>query len=114
MTRFTPWYAAAAIPSEAPAEPGMFQVRTAELLVYPCGRSAMVHYAAAADLRAAMQAWAQAHAEHAGLRFRHCAELGAQTPAQFLAKLEGRFIERFGCAPALSPRAAALRGLEHE
>jgi len=57
-TRFGDWTEPAAAEATAPAEPGVFQVRAkAELLRYPRGKSAMLFYGAARDLRAGIAAF---------------------------------------------------------
>ena len=88
-----------------PAGEGMLQVRLATRLVdYPHGKSAMVHYEHAADLRAAASRLA---AEHAGatLLCRHLEiEPGdAVDVAAFHAKVRGEFIRRFGSPPSFAP-----------
>jgi hypothetical protein len=93
--RFSSWYDAEQIEQRAPAGPGVFQVRVAELIRYPTGRSAMIHYGAADQLRAAMLAWAQANGP-ADARYRHADDLGSRTPEQALEILNRRFNDRFG------------------
>jgi hypothetical protein len=103
--RFCPWYPLADAAAHAPAGEGVFQVRVASgLLDYPTGKSAMVHYEHATDVRAAATAVA---ADHAGepLWCRHleiepgdAVDLGA-----FHAKVREEFVRRFGCAPSFSP-----------
>jgi hypothetical protein len=95
--RFTSWYPAEQIAERAPAQPGVFQVRAEQLLEYPTGRSAMVHYGHGEDLRAAMLAWASEH-EFAGARYRHADAL-ARAPKDALASLISRFVSRFGAPP---------------
>jgi len=57
-TRFGDWTEPAAAEVTAPAEPGVFQVRVkAGLLAYPRGKSAMLFYGAAQDLRAGIAAF---------------------------------------------------------
>jgi hypothetical protein len=78
----------------------MLQLRLASGLVdYPCGKSAMVHYEHAADLRAAAVAWGAAHGD-AGIVCRHLIETdGATDLAAFCAKLSDEFVRRFGGSP---------------
>ncbi len=79
----------------------MLQLRLARGLIdYPTGKSAMVRYEHAADVRARAIALA---AELAGrdLLCRHL-EADADTDlAQFHAKVRGEFVRRFGAPPAL-------------
>ena len=96
--RFSSWYPAEQIPTRAPARAGVFQIRAAGLLDYPSGRSAMVHYGADEDLRAALEAWAAAHGRE-GFLYRHADELGGKTPGEQLQRLLSRFEGRFGAAP---------------
>ena len=96
--RFCSWYPAEDIAALAPEGPGVFQVRVADLLRYPKGRSAMIHYGQSQQLRETMLAWA-AEQGPADARYRHTEELGSRTPAEELARLEARFIDRFGEPP---------------
>lgn len=87
----------------APAGPGVFQVRVADGLVdYPRGKSAMVHYEAAGDVRAAATAFAERHAG-APWWCRHVIEpevLPAPAAAELAERLVRDFASRFGRAPA--------------
>jgi hypothetical protein len=76
------------------------QVRLATGLIdYPKGKSAMVHYAHAGDIRAAALALAAAHA--AGFVCRHLIEIPEATDlGVFYAKLRDEFVRRFGSPPA--------------
>jgi hypothetical protein len=99
--RFGPWYPLADARDLAPAAEGVLQLRLATgLLDYPRGKSAMVHYAHAGDVRAAAMAWAASHGAE-GIVCRHLIEgAGAPTaPAALYAKLMGEFVRRFGAAP---------------
>ena len=98
--RFGPWYPLAEARDLAPAGAGMLQLRLAAGLIdYPRGKSAMVHYEHAADLRAAAAAWAAAHGS-AGIVCRHLIETDAATDlAAFCAKLSDEFVRRFGASP---------------
>src|SRR5688500_13207940 len=61
--RFCPWYPLADAAAHAPAGEGVLQLRVATgLLDYPSGKSAMVHYEHATDLRAAATVLAAHHA----------------------------------------------------
>jgi len=98
--RFGPWYPLADARDLAPAAPGMLQLRLASgLLDYPRGKSAMVHYQHAGDVRAAALAWAVAHGA-GGVVCRHLIETDAATDvAAFCAKLADEFVRRFGAPP---------------
>jgi hypothetical protein len=103
--RFCPWYPLVDAAAYAPAGEGVLQVRIAEgLLDYPTGKSAMVHYEHATDVRAAATATAAAHPGEA-LLCRHLEiEPGdAVDLAAFHAKVLEEFTRRFGCAPSFSP-----------
>jgi hypothetical protein len=97
--RFTSWYPAEQIAERAPADAGVFQVRAEQLREYPTGRSAMVHYGCADDLRETMLAWARTHG-FAGARYRHADAL-ARPAKDALAILLERFESRFGSPPSL-------------
>ena len=101
--RFGPWYPLADARDRAPAAAGMLQLRLAAgLLDYPRGKSAMVHYEHAGDVRAAAAAWAAAHGAD-GIVCRHLIETDATTDqAAFCAKLSDEFVRRFGAPPRLS------------
>lgn len=98
--RFGPWYPLAEARDHTPAAEGVLQLRLASgLLDYPYGKSAMVHYAHAADLRAAAVAWAARHGAD-GVVCRHLIEISAATDlAAFHAKLSREFMRRFGASP---------------
>ena len=78
------------------------QLRLASgLLDYPRGKSAMVHYQHAEDVRAAAVAWAAAHGAD-GIVCRHLIEgEAAMAPAALCAKLMEEFVRRFGARPRL-------------
>ncbi|HEY0991710.1 MAG TPA: hypothetical protein VGD80_31875 [Kofleriaceae bacterium] len=98
--RFGPWYPLADARDLAPAAEGVLQLRLASgLLDYPRGKSAMVHYAHAGDVRAAASAWAHAHGS-AGIVCRHLIEIDAATDLMaFYVKLSDDFVTRFGAPP---------------
>jgi len=102
--RFCSWYALADVAVHAPATAGVFQVRVAEgLLDYPRGKSAMIHYEVAGDLRAAAARFATRHAG-ADWLCRHTIEMSARDVEDVKAlhaKLLGDFQNRFGSAPRL-------------
>ena len=98
--RFGPWYPLADARDLAPAAEGVLQLRLASgLLDYPRGKSAMVHYAHAGDVRAAAVAWAAAHGAD-GIVCRHLIEIDAATDLMaFYVKLSNDFVARFGAPP---------------
>lgn len=101
--RFGPWYPLADAGDLAPAEEGVLQVRLARGLIdYPKGKSAMVAYRHAPDVRAAAAALAR---ELPGdLLGRHLIEAPEATDlAAFCAKLREDFARRFGRAPIHDP-----------
>jgi hypothetical protein len=102
--RFGPWYPLVEADRHAPATGGVFQVRIPDgLLDYPSGKSAMVHYEAAADLRAAIAAFRAAHPGATWL-CRHTIEMTAADVAaapDFHARLLRDFTARFGAGPRL-------------
>jgi hypothetical protein len=103
--RFCPWYPLADAASRAPTGEGVLQLRLAEGLVnYPHGKSAMVCYALADDLREAVIVLAKRHADRR-LLCRHL-EIPAGTAVDlpaFYAKVLDDFLRRFGSPPALPP-----------
>ena len=103
--RFGLWYPLASAGEHAPAEPGILQLRLASgLLDYPRGKSAMVHYAHAPDVRAAALALATGR-EDERLVCRHLIEIdGATDLGTFHAKLRAEFIRRFGSPPVFPPK----------
>jgi hypothetical protein len=103
--RFCPWYPLADAALHAPAVEGVLQLRVVDgLLEYPTGKSAMVHYEHAADVRACATALAAAHKEPA-LLCRHLENEGDERVdlAAFHAKVRGEFIRRFGSPPSFTP-----------
>ncbi len=111
--RFGPWYPLADARDLAPAAEGVLQLRLAAgLLDYPRGKSAMVHYAHAADVRAAALAWAAAHGAE-GIVCRHLIEDDGTAPAALYARLIDEFVRRFGAPPrrpGTAPGAAGTGG----
>lgn len=97
---FGRWYPLTAADAHAPAGPGVLQVRVRTGLVdYPRGKSAMVHYQAAADCRAAARALAAAHPD-ADWLCRHLVDLADPAAAPTIAaRLIRDFTARFGRAP---------------
>ena len=103
--RFCPWYPLGEAGNHAPAGEGVLQIRLAEgLLDYPSGKSAMVHYEHAADVRASATRLAADHADRALLcRHLEIEDTAAVDLAAFHAKVRDEFIRRFGCPPTFSP-----------
>jgi hypothetical protein len=101
--RFCPWYPLSDAASHVPAGEGVLQVRLEQgLLDYPTGKSAMVWYAHARDLRSAAQALAVAHPR--GYVCRHLEEVDAGVDlAAFHAKVREEFVRRFGAEPGFPP-----------
>src|ERR1044071_7061453 len=100
--RFGPWYPLADARDRAPAAEDVLQLRLASgLLDYPRGKSAMVPYQHAEDVRAAAVAGAAAHGAD-GIVCRHLIEgEAAMAPAALCAKLMEEFVRRFGARPRL-------------
>jgi hypothetical protein len=102
MTRFGRWYRLQVAAAHAPPGPGVFQVRLAHgLVVYPTGRSAMVHYEASADLPGAVRRFAQLH-EGRDWLCRFAEDLSARDAADpdgMVAGLLASFRRRFGAPP---------------
>ncbi|TMQ16666.1 MAG: hypothetical protein E6J90_23320, partial [Deltaproteobacteria bacterium] len=97
--RFGPWYPLADAGDLTPAAEGVLQLRLASgLLAYPRGKSAMVHYEHAGDVRGAALRWALAHGA-AGIVCRHLIERDGAAPAALYARLVDEFVRRFGAAP---------------
>ena len=100
--KFGSWYPLAAAGDNAPPSPGVLQLRLAAgLLDYPRGKSAMVWYEHAANVRDAAAVLAT---RFAGRPFvcRHLIEIdGAVDLAAFYAKLRDDFVRRFGAPPHL-------------
>jgi hypothetical protein len=103
--QFGRWYPLAAAADHAPAARGVLQVRVEQGLVdYPRGKTAMVHYALADDVRAEAVALAARFAPRA-LLCRHLeidAGESVDLPA-FYEKLVGEFARRFGAEPRPPP-----------
>jgi hypothetical protein len=95
---FGRWFPLDQAPAHAPAGPGVYQIRLASgLLSYPTGRSAMVHYGAARDLRTAVADLARAHAGRDWL----CRFAEPAAPDDLLADLQAAFSRRFGALPGI-------------
>ena len=103
--RFGRWHRLDQAAAEAPTGPGVFQVKVARGLIdYPTGKSAMVRYGAARDLRSAAAELAQANAGRDWL-CRFSEEMSAREaadPDAIVAELLAAFRRRFGAAPGQS------------
>lgn len=99
--RFGPWYPLVDAGDHAPAHEGVLQVRLAAGLIdYPRGKSAMLWYEHAPDVRAAALALTAAHIR-TDLVCRHLIEIDAATDlGEFCANLRTEFVRRFGLPPA--------------
>jgi hypothetical protein len=102
--RFGPWYPLADAGDRTPPAENVVQVRLADgLLDYPRGKSAMVWYAHACDVRAEALALARTHAGE-NLVCRHLIEIDAGADlGTFCAKLREDFVRRFGTRPRYEP-----------
>jgi hypothetical protein len=100
--QFGPWYPLGEAGDHAPPREGVLQLRRAAGLIdYPRGKSAMVHYAHAHDVRAAAVGLAN-HYTDVDLVCRHLIEIDPEIDlAAFCAKLEADFVRRFGARPHL-------------
>lgn len=97
MTDFVHWYPLREAVQHAPPETGVFQIRVADgLLDYPQGKSAMVHYGQATDLRDSIQQVAREHNEADFL----CRHQSSEQPAVLLEFVLNNFERRFGTAPS--------------
>jgi hypothetical protein len=110
---FGRWYPLDEAPAHAPAGPGVYQVRLAHgLLDYPTGRSAMIHYAAASDLKVAVAELARNYPGRDWLcRFadQATAPEAAAAPDVMLAELMTAFRRRFGAPPGFPDEAGRDR-----
>ena len=100
--RFGRWHRLDQAAAEAPSGPGLFQLKVARGLIdYPTGKSAMIRYGAAADLRAAVAELASAHPGRDWMcRFsEEMSPREAADPEAVLADLVATFRRRFGAAP---------------
>lgn len=100
--RFTRWYPLTEAADNAPATPGVLQVRLATGLIdYPRGKSAMVHYAVADDVRDAALRLASEQLGPA-LWCRHLDPEGCAVDyAAEHARLVREFENRFGSPPSI-------------
>jgi hypothetical protein len=96
--QFGPWYPLDGGDAHAPHGPGVFQVRAPALLDYPTGKTAMVHYELASDVKRAVASYAAAHAGR-GWLCRHLEEIEPAQIDALYARLVRDFRARFGCEP---------------
>lgn len=96
--RFGPWYRLDDAGGRLPAAPGVLQLRLERGLVrYPRGKSAMIRYVAAGDVRTLA---ARLALEHPGSPWLCRASEGAcDDPDAAAARLLAEFAERFGSCP---------------
>jgi len=96
--KFGPWYPLAEAADRLPAAPGVLQVRLREGLVrYPRGKSAMIHYAGAADVSGLAAVLA---GRHPGAQWLCRASVGpCPDPTAAAAGLLADFDQRFGSCP---------------
>ena len=101
--KFGPWHPLPAAGDQLPPAPGVLQVRVREGLVrYPRGKSAMICYAAAADLQALAVTLARTHQ---GAPWLCRASLGpCADPEAAVARLLADFRGRFGECPKIPER----------
>lgn len=102
---FGRWYPLDEAAAHAPSGPGVLQMRLARGLIdYPTGKSAMIHYAAADDLREAAAELARAHPGREWLcRFADAdpGDGAARAADVMLTELVTSFRRRFGAPPGL-------------
>jgi hypothetical protein len=100
--RFGRWHRLGEAAAEAPSAPGVFQVKVASgLIAYPTGRSAMIRYGAARDLKSAVAELARAHPDRDWM-CRFSEEMSAREaadPDAILADQLAAFRRRFGAPP---------------
>ncbi len=99
---FGRWYSLAEAGRNAPAQPGVLQLRLEQGLVdYPTGKSAMIHYQLCPDLRRSAGELADRHRQRPWL-CRHSDSLTAAERVDLqgaFARLVDTFRARFGAAP---------------
>lgn len=107
--RFGRWQPLDEAAHGAPAAPGVFQIRAEGLVDYPRGKSAMVRYGAAADLRAALGELAAAWQGRALLcrLAEEMSERERRDPQGAAAALIEGFSRRFGAPPSLPEELGA-------
>jgi hypothetical protein len=101
---FSRWYPLDDASAHTPARPGVLQLRVRDGLIdYPRGKSAMIHYAVADDLRQVATSLPTHYAAVPTL-CRHTEELTAAERADLpgaFARLVETFRNRFGAEPGL-------------
>lgn len=96
--KFGAWHPLVEAAVQLPAGPGVLQVRLARGLVrYPRGKSAMIRYAGADDVRLLAAELAAAHPGAPWLC--RASEGDCADPAAAAARLLAEFDERFGACP---------------
>ncbi len=102
--KFGRWSPLGEAAGQAPASPGIFQIRQAKGLVdYPRGKSAMLYYGCADDVSAAIAAYAAEHPD-ADWWCRHSIEMTqyeTDNVGQMFERLVLQFTMRFGRGPSL-------------
>ncbi len=103
---FGQWHPLTDAAARAPHSSGVFQIKIpAGLVHYPRGKSAMIHYELAGDLREAIARFAETHPDTTWL----CRISVTMTkeeqrlPQIAFARLLERFKQRFGSPPRLPP-----------
>ncbi len=102
--RFGPWYPLAECAPHATAIAGVLQLRIATGLIdYPTGKSAMIHYRATRNVRAAIAELAARHVGRSWLcRFTIAMTASEAADVERAAEdLLDTFTRRFGAAPTL-------------
>jgi hypothetical protein len=95
---FCSWYSLADAAVAAPAAPGVYQIKQPNVIDYPTGKSAMIHYGAASDVRAALLALAERHPRGPWLARHQLAT--PEAGVRLLDELLARFRQRFGGEPS--------------
>lgn len=102
---FSRWYPLEEASAHTPAAPGVLQLRVRDGLIdYPRGKSAMIHYAAAADDLRRVATSLAADYPAVPVLCRHTEELSAVERADLAgacARLLETFRARFGAPPGL-------------
>jgi hypothetical protein len=100
--RFGRWHRLDEAAAAAPAAPGVFQLKIAAGLIdYPTGKSAMIHYGAARDLRQVVAELARVNPGREWM-CRFSEEMSAREaadPDAIVAELVATFRRRFGAPP---------------